>query len=142
MYKLLPILHLLFLLSKNFITRTWSINYSRFICLIKIYLTMPESKQDTNQFVSIPWEDGTADNFYLNFSYVISTGTITISSDKNSSNIVRTKTLVFKGATDDETQNTQASVYLHITQQVNNLVVATFVDTTSIYNNVKAGNSI
>ena len=43
---------------------------------------------------------------------------------------------------DDETQNTQASVYLHITQQVNNLVVATFVDTTSIYNNVKAGNSI
>lgn len=103
---------------------------------------MPESKQDTNQFVSIPWEDGTADNFYLNFSYVISTGTITISSDKNSSNIVRTKTLVFKGATDDETQNTQASVYLHITQQVNNLVIATFVDTTSIYNNVKAGNSI
>lgn len=96
---------------------------------------MPDGK-----FVSIPWGDETQDCFYMDFSSIVNSNIIRVSSDTNSSGKERTKILVFKGAMPDgSSPEYQASAYLKVVQQIDGLVVATFENVTSVYQNQKAG---
>lgn len=90
---------------------------------------MPGTKEN---FVTIPWGDGTNDNIYMDFSKVAKGEPIQVSSDDNSSTQERGKVFEFKGKTDDSGQF-QASAYLKVVQQVDNSLVATFEISPSIY---------
>lgn len=94
------------------------------------------------KYVAIPWDpeipDG--DKFYMDFSAVAEDYVIKVSSDKNQTGSARTRILKFRGAMPDgSTPEYQAEAYLRVVQQVDDLVVATFENTTSIYNDQKAG---
>lgn len=92
------------------------------------------------KYVTIPWSDGTSDNLYLDFSTIVEDYTVTVSSDKNTTGVERYKILKFKGAMPDgSTPEYQAEAYLKLVQQVDDLVIATFENNTSIYNDSKAG---
>lgn len=45
--------------------------------------------------ISIPWDDGSGDNFYLDISQVNQSNNITITSDINLTGLIRFKTLTF-----------------------------------------------
>lgn len=94
------------------------------------------------KFIAIPWEptlpDG--DKFYMDFSTIAEDYIVKISSDKNETGLARTRILKFKGAMPDGSlPNAQAEAFLRVVQQVDDLVVATFENTTSVYNDQKAG---
>lgn len=95
-------------------------------------------------YVPIPWEDGSRDFFYLDFSKIAAgDNVIPVSSDINSTGVERTKVIRFQGVEPNENspEGTQAQAILRIVQQADNLVVATFTQTYSIYENMKAGYS-
>lgn len=98
---------------------------------------------ENTQYVSIPWGSNSNDYFYMDFSDALINGNIVITSDENNTGMTRQRVLTFKGAMPDETiPEAQAVAYLKIVQQVDNLIVATFENTTSIYSEVKAGYTI
>ena len=95
-------------------------------------------------YVPIPWEDGTRDFFYLDFSKIAAGDTIIpVSSDLNNTGVERTKVIRFQGVEPNENspEGAQAQAVLRIVQQADNLVIATFTQTYSIYEDVKAGYS-
>ena len=84
--------------------------------------------------ISIPWYDGTNQNFYLDFSNVQENGQILVTSDKNTQGIQRVKVIGFKGIS-EKVDNNQPIAYL---QQTDNSIVATFDSNVSIYDDNKA----
>lgn len=92
--------------------------------------------------IAIPWDDGSGDNLYMDFSRMEETNnTIYLSSDENNTQIARTKIIKFQG--DPKSGNlpegvNQAPAVLRVVQQIDNYIVATFSDTYSIYDNMKA----
>lgn len=97
--------------------------------------------------ISIPWNDGTNQNFYLDFSNVQENGQILVTSDKNTQGIQRVKVIGFKGISEkvDNNQpiaykvdNNQPIAYLQVLQQTDNSIVATFDSNVSIYDDNKA----
>lgn len=92
--------------------------------------------------VAIPWDDGSGDNLYLDFSRMEETNnTIYLSADENNTGMARTKIVKFQG--DPSTGNlpsgvSQAAAVLRIVQQIDNYIVATFEQTYSIYDDQKA----
>ncbi len=94
------------------------------------------------QFVTIPWDDGTRDNFYMDFSKIFFNETeIIVSSDHNNSGMQRSRVLAFKGTVPitEEESKLQAVAYLKVVQQADSSVVASFELTPSIYT-AKTGN--
>ena len=92
--------------------------------------------------ITIPWGDGTEDNFYMDFSNAANDQSIVVSSDENKTGLMRTKVLSFKGAMPDGTiPEAQAVAYLKVVQQVDGLIVATFDNSYSIYDDIKSGYS-
>lgn len=89
--------------------------------------------------VTIPWDDGSGDNIYLNFNTVVTTGQATITSDFNYTGFERTKVLSFRTTTQGVSSGEQAVAYLTVIQRTDGLVVAQFEDTVSIYDDQKAG---
>lgn len=88
---------------------------------------------------TIPWDDGSGDNFYLDFSNIdLSNPVIPINSDENNTGIERTKIIRLKGASQVSSQP-QADAVLKIVQQINNLIIASFENFVSIYGTKKAG---
>jgi hypothetical protein len=88
---------------------------------------------------TIPWDDGSGDNFYLDFSTVDpSNPVIPVSSDENNTGAERTKIIRLRGANTYNTQP-QADAVLKIVQQIDNLIVASFENMVSIYNTKRAG---
>lgn len=85
--------------------------------------------------ISIPWGDGTNQNFYLDFSNVQENGQILVTSDKNTKGIQRVKVIGFKS---EKVDNNQPIAYLQVLQQTDNSVVATFDSNVSIYDDNKA----
>ena len=83
--------------------------------------------------ISIPWGDGTNQNFYLDFSNVQENGQILVTSDKNTNGIQRVKVIGFKGISEH-----QPIAYLQVLQQTDNSIVATFDSNVSIYDDNKA----
>jgi len=105
---------------------------------------MPGSSLAPGTYVPIPWEDGTRDFFYLDFSKIAAGDTvIPVSSDLNNTGVERTKVIRFQGVEPNENspEGAQAQAVLRIVQQADNLVIATFTQTYSIYEDVKAGYS-
>ena len=92
--------------------------------------------------ISIPWGDGTNQNFYLDFSNVQENGQILVTSDKNTQGIQRVKVIGFKGISfkgiSEKVDNNQPIAYLQVLQQTDNSVVATFDSNVSIYDDNKA----
>lgn len=88
------------------------------------------------QKVSIPWEDGSGDNFYIDFSGIAGTSQSIVTSDHNLTGFERRKTIEFR-----TTSNTskQASAYLTVIQKTDSLVVAMYDNIVSIYDDKKAG---
>lgn len=89
-------------------------------------------------YFEIPWDDGSGNKFYLDFSQLTSDNPIIlVTSDENNTSVVRTKILRFRGSVTPSYP--QADTILRVTQQVDSLVVATFENQASIYNDIKAG---
>lgn len=89
-----------------------------------------------DNLLELPWEDGSGDKIYLDFSKTKTQGIIEFSSDYNWTEVDRTKVLKLKGASKNYAQ---AAVYLQFYQKPNHLVIASFDQSISIYDEVKAG---
>ena len=87
--------------------------------------------------ISIPWGDGTNQNFYLDFSNVQENGQILVTSDKNTNGIQRVKVIGFKGIS-EQIDNNQPIAYLQVLQQTDNSIVATFDNKKSLYSNTSS----
>lgn len=86
-----------------------------------------------NNFVTIPWADGTNDNLYMDFSKLEAGEPIQLSSDDNSSKKERAKIFEFKGKVVPSQSQYQASAFLKVVQQVDGSIVASFDMSDSIY---------
>lgn len=86
-----------------------------------------------NNFVTIPWADGTNDNLYMDFSKLGAGEPIQLSSDDNSSKKERAKIFEFKGNVVPSQSQYQASAFLKVVQQVDGSIVASFDMFDSIY---------
>lgn len=86
-----------------------------------------------NNFVTIPWADGTNDNLYMGFSKLETGEPIQLSSDDNSSKKERAKIFEFKGNVVPSQSQYQASAFLKVVQQVDGSIVASFDMSDSIY---------
>lgn len=87
--------------------------------------------------IAFNWGDGTSDKLYLKVEV---SGEIGVYSDVNSTGVTRTKNIVFNGSQVDLEEGQQAKAILHVVQQINSLVVATFENTVSVYTNIGSGN--
>ena len=86
-----------------------------------------------NNFVTLPWADGTNDNLYMDFSKLETGEPIQLSSDDNSSKKERAKIFEFKGNVVPSQSQYQASALLKVVQQVDGSIVASFYMYGSIY---------
>lgn len=92
--------------------------------------------------VSIPWDDGSGDNFYIDYTGIQGSSESLISSDTNLTGVERRKTLVFRTTKAPVTSAQQAEAYLTVVQRTDSLIVAMFEGVVSIYNDKKAGYKI
>lgn len=88
--------------------------------------------------VTIPWDDGSGDNFYIDYTGIRGNSESLITSDTNLTGVERRKTLVFRTTTRVATAQ-QAEAYLTVVQMTDSLIVATFSNIVSLYDDVKAG---
>ena len=89
--------------------------------------------------VSIPWDDGSGDNFYIDYTGIEGSSESLITSDTNLTGVERRKTLVFRTTTTRVAIAQQAEAYLTVVQMTDSLIVATFSNIVSLYDDVKAG---
>lgn len=89
--------------------------------------------------VSIPWDDGSGDNFYIDYTGIEGSSESLITSDTNLTGVERRKTLVFRTTTTRVAIAQQAEAYLTVVQMTDSLIVATFSNIVSFYDDVKAG---
>lgn len=89
--------------------------------------------------VSIPWDDGSRDNFYIDYTGIEGSSESLITSDTNLTGVERRKTLVFRTTTTEVTTAQQAEAYLTVVQMTDSLIVATFSNIVSMYDDQKAG---
>lgn len=92
--------------------------------------------------VSIPWDDGSGDNFYIDYTGIEGSSESLITSDTNLTGVERRKTLVFRTTTTRVTTAQQAEAYLIVVQRTDSLIVAMFKGVVSIYDDKKAGYKI
>nr|DAX25569.1 MAG TPA: hypothetical protein [Crassvirales sp.] len=92
----------------------------------------------STQTISIPWASGETDSIHLtwNDSGIPGDVIVTITSDKNTTGIIRQKDIIF---TTQALSGPQASASLRIIQDVEGLVIAKYNDIISMYNEIKAG---
>lgn len=88
--------------------------------------------------VSIPWNDGSGDNFYIDYTGIEGSSESLITSDTNLTGVERRKTLVFRTTTGVTTAQ-QAEAYFTVVQMTDSLIVATFFNIVSMYDDQKAG---
>lgn len=91
--------------------------------------------------VTIPWNDGSGDNFYIDYTGIEGSSESLIISDINLTGVERRKTLVFRTTISNVVTALQSEAYLTVIQKTDNLVVAMFNNTvaTSGTSEVKAG---
>lgn len=90
--------------------------------------------------VSIPWDDGSGDNFYIDYTGIEGSSESLITSDTNLTGVERKKTLVFRTTTTGVTTAQQAEAYLTVVQMTDSLIIiATFSNIVSMYDDQKAG---
>ena len=91
--------------------------------------------------VTIPWGDGSGDNFYIDYTGVEGSSESLITSDINQTGVKRRKTLVFRTTTSNVVTALQAEAYLTVIQKTDSLVVAMFNNIVATFgtSEVKAG---
>ena len=90
--------------------------------------------------VTIPWDDGSGDNFYIDYTGIGGSSESLITSDTNLTGVERRKTLVFRTTTTRVATAQQAEAYLTVVQMTDSLIIiATFSNIVSLYDDVKAG---
>lgn len=91
--------------------------------------------------VTIPWGDGSGDNFYIDYTGVEGSSESLITSDINQTGVERRKTLVFRTTTSNVVTALQDEAYLTVIQKTDSLVVAMFNNTVATFGTleVKAG---
>lgn len=89
--------------------------------------------------ITIPWNDGSGDSFYIDYTGIEGSSESLITSDTNLTGVERRKTLVFRTTTTKVATAQQAEAYLIVVQMTDSLIVATFSNIVSLYNDVKAG---
>jgi len=89
--------------------------------------------------ITIPWDDGSGDNFYMEYTGSGGSYETIITSDANFTGVERRKTLVFRTTTAAVATAQQAEAYLTVIQRTDGLIVATFSNILSIYDDQKAG---
>lgn len=89
--------------------------------------------------VTIPWDDGSGDNFYIDYTGIEGSSESLITSDTNPTGVERRRTLVFRTTTTGVTTDQQAEAYLTVVQMTDSLIIATFFDIVSMYDDQKAG---
>lgn len=91
--------------------------------------------------VTIPWGDGSGDNFYIDYTGVEGSSESLITSDINQTGVERRKTLVFRTITSNVVTTLQAEAYLTVIQKTDSLVVAMFNNAVATFGTleVKAG---
>lgn len=87
--------------------------------------------------VTIPWDDGSGDNFYIDYTGIGGSSESLITSDTNLTGVERRKTLVFRTTTTRVATAQQAEAYLTVVQMTDS-IVATFSNIVSLYDDVKA----
>jgi hypothetical protein len=92
----------------------------------------------STQTISIPWASGETDSIHLtwNDSGIPGDVIVTITSNKNTTGIIRQKDITF---TTQALSGPQASASLRVIQNVEGLVIAKYNDIISMYNEIKAG---
>lgn len=88
--------------------------------------------------IILDWEDGTSDKIYLRLNPT--TGEIGVYSDANNTGVTRARNIVMFGSSTNLSTNQQAKAVLHVVQQINNLIVATFDNTVATYSTIGSGN--
>lgn len=89
--------------------------------------------------VSIPWDDGSGDRIYIDYTGIEGSSESLITSDMNLTGVERRKTLVFRTTTTGVTTAQQAEAYLTVVQMSASLIIATFSNILSMYDDQKAG---
>lgn len=91
--------------------------------------------------VTIPWGDGSGDNFYVDYTGVEESSESLITSDINQTGVERRKILVFRTTTSNVATALQAEAYLTVIQKTDSLVVAMFNNTVATFgtSETKAG---
>lgn len=92
--------------------------------------------------ITIPWNDGSGDSFYIDYTGIEGSSESLITSDTNLTGVERRKTLVFKTTAAGVGTAQQAEAYLTVVQRTDSLIVAMFEGVVSIYDDKKAGYKI
>lgn len=92
--------------------------------------------------ITIPWNDGSGDSFYIDYTGIEGSSESIITSDTNLTGVERRKTLVFRTTTANVGTAQQAEAYLTVVQRTDSLIVAMFKGVVSIYDGKKAGYKI
>lgn len=86
-----------------------------------------------------PWVTAPEIIFILDYTGIEGSSESLITSDTNLTGVERRKTLVFRTTTTRVATAQQAEAYLTVVQMTDSLIVATFSNIVSIYDDVKAG---
>lgn len=89
--------------------------------------------------ITIPWNDGSGDSFYIDYTGIEGSSESIITSDTNLTGVERRKTLVFRTIPVNVGTAQQAEAYLTVVQRTDSWIVAMFKGVVSIYNGKKAG---
>lgn len=92
--------------------------------------------------IIIPWDDGSGDSFYIDYTGIEGSSESIITSDTNLTGVERRKTLVFRTTTSNVGTAQQAEAYLIVVQRTDSLIVAMFKGVVSIHDDKKAGYKI
>ncbi len=82
--------------------------------------------------ITIPWEDGTDDNFYIDFTDVDNP---IVTSDENTLQIDRSKLIRFSTPVESVT----SVLYLKVEQKFNGIIIPTFTNVASAYGQTVPG---
>lgn len=92
--------------------------------------------------ITIPWNDGSGDRFYIDYTGIEGSSESLITSDTNLTGVERRKTLAFRTTTANVGTAQQAEAYLTVVQRTDSLIVAMFKGVVSIHDGKKAGYKI
>lgn len=90
-------------------------------------------------YVGIPWNDGTTDMLYFDFSLIAKgDSTIRVSSDENNTNLNRSRVITFQGVTtlDNVNPDIQIAATLNVVQQKDQQLIVTFNQAYPVYEEI------
>lgn len=88
--------------------------------------------------VAIPWDDGSGNHLYLDFSKMVQNSESYVTSDANLTGLERRKTIIFSAGKADEAALPQEA-YLTIVQRTDSLIVASLSGIVGAIDGIKAG---